>query len=288
MFDVAAGRDGLVAIGYAARPRMQATAWFSNDGSTWERAPLGDTGASRVNAVAWDGTSWVIVGEDRGDWDGTLEGLATASARAAAWTSPDGGTWTRVPDAPALEVGGFIDTLEDPTTGGMSDVVAGPGGIVAVGSVCHPRPAGCVPAAWTSPDGTTWQRSIGVPAIPGVLGTVATSGSGYVAAGPSLILASPDGRAWVRQPFDGPDLGTVTWMGDRYFATAVAGPRIAWASTDGSAWAAADVRGGPTADGTSVGDVWRLGATPQTAIWFGMSSDTGDPEAWVSGAGAGP
>ncbi len=137
MFDVAAGGPGIVAIGYAARPDMAATIWFSSDnGASWERAKIGDVGSTRVNAIAWDGRQFVMVGEDRSQWDGTLEGMDKASARAAVWTSTDGYNFTRVPHSAVLDVGEFMDTMEDPSTGGMNDVVAGPRGLVAVGSVC--------------------------------------------------------------------------------------------------------------------------------------------------------
>ena len=156
MFDVAAGTPGIVAIGYAARPDLQATTWFSPDGTSWERIPLaldtigadaGNTLPYRVHAVAWDGRSFVVVGEDRSDWQGFGSSIATAKARAAVWTSTDGRTWTRVPHAAVFDVGGFIDTTEDPESGGMRDVVAGPDGLVAVGSVCTSKPVGCEPAA---------------------------------------------------------------------------------------------------------------------------------------------
>ena len=49
MFDVAAGGPGVVAVGYAARPTLEATAWFSPDGVSWERFTLGDAGSTRVS-----------------------------------------------------------------------------------------------------------------------------------------------------------------------------------------------------------------------------------------------
>ena len=121
---------------------MAATIWFSSDnGASWERAKIGDVGSTRVNAIAWDGRQFVMVGEDRSQWDGTLDGMDKASARAAVWTSTDGYSFTRVPHSAILDVGEFIDTMEDPSTGGMNDVVAGPAGLVAVGSVCTAEPA---------------------------------------------------------------------------------------------------------------------------------------------------
>ena len=47
---------GFVAIGYAARPTMEATTWFSPDTVTWERIPLGDA-TSSARATPWPGTA---------------------------------------------------------------------------------------------------------------------------------------------------------------------------------------------------------------------------------------
>ena len=192
------------------------------------------------------------MGEDRSDWQGFGSSLATAKARAAVWTSTDGRTWTRVPHATVFDVGGFIDTTEDPESGGMRDVVAGPDGLVAVGSVCTSKPVGCEPAAWTSPDGTSWERVADVPALSGRLEAIAASDTGYVAVGdvgcdpshtsspPScagLVLTSTDGRVWVQQPFEGPAyLRTVTAIGDRFFATATIGPETVCMSATAQTW----------------------------------------------------
>ena len=303
MFDVAAGAPGIVAIGYAARPNLQAAAWFSPDGASWERITLGDVNSTRVNAVTWDGRSFVAVGEDRSQFT-DLKDLPTATARAAVWTSADGRTWTRVPHTTVLDVGGFIDTMEDPMTGGMRGVITGPAGLIAVGSVCQNNPAACQSAAWTSTDGTSWERVVGMPTLPGVLKAVATSGSGYVAVGaqscgstplsevagcPALILTSPDGQAWTRQPFEqSGDLRTITWVGDRYFATAPGGPGFLWTSTDGSTWVPAAVEGGPARPDLGFVVEWQLAATPEAAVWLGPAGMETAPAAWVSVGGTAP
>ena len=301
MFDVAAGGPGIVAIGYAARPDMQATIWFSPDGSSWQRIPLGGTATTRVHAVTWDGQNFVLVGEVRPAMASAAD-IATAKARAAVWTSPDGRTWTRVPDASALDAGGFIDTMEDPSSGGMADVIGGPGGLVAVGSVCRSNPSGCWPAAWTSSDGLTWARVAGVPAASGRLESVAASRAGYVAVGaqacsaaqvasggcPALILTSPDGATWTQQAFEQTGgLRTVTRIGDRLFATAPDGPVTLWTSTDGSTWTPGSASGGPPLDTSGNVAAWHLASTPYTAVWLGAQTTAEDPAAWVSG-GTGP
>ena len=300
MFDVAAGGPGIVAIGYAARPAMAATIWFSSDdGRSWERAKLGDVGSTRVNAVTWDGKKFVLVGEDRSNWNGDYSNLATATARAAVWTSTDGYNFSRVPHAKVLDVGGFIDTMEDPATGGMRDVMASPNGLVAVGSECSNKPVGCKPAAWTSADGTTWERAAGMPAVSGVLKAIAGSGTRFTAVGagtcdsspvaipqpcPALVLTSQDGMTWTRRPFEqSGDLRAITVIGGRYFATAPDGPETLWTSDDGSAWVRADVKGGPATAGLGNYAEWHFAATPDTAVWIGADPETNNTVAWVSG-----
>ena len=299
MFDVAAGEPGIVAIGYAARPDLQATVWFSPNGTSWERIPLGleppatsPSGllGARVSAVTWDGGQFVLVGEDRSGWNGDGATLAAAKARAAAWTSPDGRTWTRVPHNPVFEVGGFTDTMEDPSSGGMADVIAGPDGLIATGSVCNAKlVVGCQPAVWTSLDGTSWERMKGVPALSGSLRAIAASGTGYVAVGVGTVLTSRDGRTWVQQPVEPPnDFQTVTWIGDRFFATVLGGRETVWTSEDGSAWIPAVVDGGPTTDAKDASAKWHFAATPKVAVWIGMPTEAANPAAWVSVVGTAP
>ena len=301
MFDVATGTPGIVAIGYSARPDMQATAWFSADGRTWKRRLIGVPYASRVNAVTWTGRRFVIVGEDRSNLRSWRD-VATAKARAAVWTSLDGLTWTRVKHTKALNAGGFIDTMEDPFTGGMSDVVAGPHGLVAVGSACRTASKQCTAAAWTSRDGLSWKRVSDLPAVLGVAEAVAvadtSAGSTFVAVGrrscaetvlaelpdcTALVLTSPDALTWSRRSFSqGGDLRTITWIGDRFLATAPDGPVSVWASRQGVEWAPADVRGGPSIWTGSDYAGWRFAATARRAVWIGIPPEARAPQAWVS------
>ncbi|HEX5826171.1 MAG TPA: zf-HC2 domain-containing protein [Candidatus Limnocylindrales bacterium] len=298
MFDVAAGDPGIVAIGYAARPGMEATAWFSPDGASWERIPLGGESTTRVNAVAFDGRRFVIVGEDRSALSDAK--LATATARAAVWTSEDGRTWNPVPGAEVLDVGGFVDTLEDPWMGGMADVTAGPGGLVAVGSVCEHgmdasggRPLGCEAAVWRSLDGRSWERAVGVTEDQALINAVATSEDGYIAVGtslcgrgtcPGLVLTSPDAETWTTRSFPQPgEIGSVTSIGDRIFATTPFGEVQLWTSADGAAWEPADVEGGPTPVDPG-GDV-QLAAGDDAAVWIGTPGDGDRVVAWVSTEG---
>ena len=287
MFDVAAGDPGIVAIGYAARPDLAATIWFSSDnGASWERAKIGGAGSTRVNAVAWDGRSFIIVGEDRSQWDGTLEGMAKAKARAAVWTSTDGHNYTRVPHSEVFDVGDFIDTMEDPSTGGMNDVVAGPAGLVAVGSVCTAEPGGCKAVAWTSADGSSWElavamRAPGDVAFSSGLNGVAASESGYIAVGDDTMLMSADGRSWERRAQMG-RLSEVVTVGTRFFGTA--------RYDDGQDIAVFDSAGrlsfvdvGDPLPGTVYNPAeWHFAATQDVAVAVGPAVETDDPMAMVS------
>ena len=287
MFDVAAGGPGIVAIGYAARPDMAATIWFSSDnGASWERAKIGDVGSTRVNAIAWDGRQFVMVGEDRSQWDGTLAGMDKASARAAVWTSTDGYSFTRVPHSEIFDVGEFIDTMEDPSTGGMNDVVAGPAGLVAVGSVCTAEPGGCKAAAWTSADGSSWEREVAMRAPGDVafssgLNGVAASDSGYIAVSDDTVLMSADGRSWERRAQMG-RLSEVVTIGKRFFGT-VQGDgweEIAVFDSEGKL-SFVDV-GDPLPGSVYNPAEWHLAATPGIAVAVGPEVETDDPMAMVS------
>jgi hypothetical protein len=237
--------------------------------------------------VTWDGGQFVVVGEDRSDFNG--RNLAKAKVRAAVWTSADGRAWTRVPHTAALDVGKLVDTLEDPGSGGMSDVVMGPQGLIAVGSVCDGTPAGCTAAAWTSPDGHTWEPAPDHPAAHGALtSVVASTRAGYLAAGPTLCdgcqalaFTSADGRSWEPQSFDGRhDFTTITSINGMLFAIVPDQPTIVWASDDGQIWLQSSVTGGPTTGGGVT--EWQLAASPDTAVWLGSPSDSSQPAAWVS------
>lgn len=298
MIDVAAGGPGIVAVGYAARPELRPTAWFSADGITWERTVLDDTLFRRVSAVTSDGTRFVIVGQDR-DEATSAAAIKSAHGRAAVWTSTDGRSWTRVQD-PALAAGSLIDTMEDPASGGMSDIAAGPAGLVGVGSTCQPNPVGCSPAVWFSTDGTAWQRAT-LPTLGGGLGSVIATPTGYVATGgeacdtsarpsgacPGLVLTSADGRTWTRVPFpqDG-ELGTITAVGDRLFLTAQGATTGVWVSQDGTSWAPAAIQGGIAPTEPSPEAIrWRLAARDGVAVMFAPSWTASEPTAWVSPIG---
>jgi hypothetical protein len=141
MVSVTVGGPGLVAVGSVTgehRPNLyenvDAAVWTSPDGFTWSRVPhdeavfaaSGDEGdrEEQMLGVTAGGPGLVAVGFDSIDdcgWD------------SAVWTSPDGFTWSRVPDERNCENPGPYDR--------MLSVTVGRSGLVAVGEEHSPGAA---------------------------------------------------------------------------------------------------------------------------------------------------
>jgi len=128
---VVAGPTGLLALG----GRLDGTAGVvlgSTNGLDWSRAPTGELAfrGSDISVVdaAWARDRWVAVGH-------YLFGQQYGSA--VAWTSPDGRTWTRSPDATSFG------------QGEMASLVAAGSGVVAVGT--FGAPDNYIPTVWLSP-----------------------------------------------------------------------------------------------------------------------------------------
>jgi hypothetical protein len=117
MSAVAAGPSGLVAVG-ADSSKGAAAVWTSPDGITWSRvshdkAVLGGLGSQSMNSVTLGGPGLVAVGST---WMGGVPD-------AVVWTSPDGTTWSRVPDDESV----FGRAV-------MESVTSSGAGLVAVGA----------------------------------------------------------------------------------------------------------------------------------------------------------
>jgi hypothetical protein len=141
MVSVAAGGPGLVAVGsvtgeHQTGPyeKTDAAVWTSPDGFTWSRVPhdaavfatsgdLGDMHEQMLGVIA-GGPGLVAVGTDAGDQCGS---------DSAVWTSPDGFTWSRVPDLRISDCDGPYDR--------MLSVTVGTSGLVAVGQEAYPGAA---------------------------------------------------------------------------------------------------------------------------------------------------
>ena len=137
MASVTVGGPGLVAVGRTSAElpnlgrgrseRFDAAVWTSPDGLIWTRVPHDEevfarSGTANYNetmlSVVAGGPGLVAVGFDSDDqcgWD------------AAVWTSPDGFTWSRVPDNRGCGPWDGYDR--------MLGVTVGPAGLVAVGEV---------------------------------------------------------------------------------------------------------------------------------------------------------
>ena len=172
MLSVTAGGPGLVAVGMSGgmgpwdnNPGANAAVWTSVDGITWSRVPhdetvFGSGGNPSMLAVTAGGPGLVAVGAD----------YHPELAETPVWTSPDGITWTRVPD-------------DETVRGSMTSVAAGASGLVAVGL----DSSFSATAVWTSVDGITWSRVVDDDAVfgrwPDWVSKVTVGGPGFVAVG---------------------------------------------------------------------------------------------------------
>jgi hypothetical protein len=179
----------------------------SSDGIDWQRADLGGE-PEAVNDVARSGAGYVAVGSSL---------VGSMESKGAVWTSTDGLAWDRLPDDPVF------------ARASLYSVAAHDGLLVATGYASDPPGAGSLfarPSAWTSRDGTTWERSEVVdPTLPvrqtttgalegALMTSLARTEAGWLAAGTALtaeadaarfdaaIWTSADGETWQRVPHD--------------------------------------------------------------------------------------
>ncbi|WP_261559943.1 sialidase family protein [Frankia tisae] len=199
---LAVGADGVqVAVGRHASAAGAAgpagstpAAWSSADGRTWRTAAFrqpdgsgGGGGGGTMSAVTYlDGPGFVAVGSS------VIGGQDPATARPAVWTSHDGRHWAALGDAGGL-------------TGGITDVVAHRGELLAVGRADGPTGAGAV---WRSRDGTNWTKmdtsTLGGPTEQHVDQIVELADGTLLAAGSELagsatvtrLRRSSDGARW--------------------------------------------------------------------------------------------
>ncbi|HAX81064.1 MAG TPA: hypothetical protein DCY40_00655 [Actinobacteria bacterium] len=248
LHDAVVGGPGLVAVG--AKPATEdfdVIVWTSTDGDSWVEVP-DETGARSGSgdqaafSLAVGGPGLVAVGYE--EYEDEMDG--------AVWTSPDGITWTRVPDGLGVFGGPGDQRIFAVTVGGP--------GLVAVGEEFRDDALGI--AVWVSPDGFAWTR---VPDDAGVLsGLGEYSAFSVVAGGPGLVMVgrvsageigsdgaawwSTDGSTWVRGDPD----GALTGPGNQTLVSVVAAGNglvaagrddslgeedaAVWMSTDGITW----------------------------------------------------
>jgi hypothetical protein len=210
--------------------------WFSEDGVAWSRSAGAKDGPQQgeLRTVLATPSGFVAAGSDERD---------RLAPRAIVWTSTDGRSWKRVPDAPAF-AGARIEGL---TTGS--------GGVVAVGTAYQGAdPVGA--ASWRAGVGASWQRSADPDLRGGRMHAVSASAERLVAVGTdvaghrAMAWSSDDGLDWSVAP-DAPSLDNyglqiemrdVAHFDDRDVAVGhlVLGTQyptgLVWQSKDGSSW----------------------------------------------------
>jgi hypothetical protein len=199
---------------------------------TWEKVPFGATGfetGSFVGAIVQHGDELVAVG-------GVADQVVSVHGAAAAWVSPNGRTWQRVP------VPSGVSALES--------VVATPRGLYAIASAV---PSSTTEVVVHSDDGRAWE--IVSRAAPASITGLTAGGPGLVAVGyvsnggglaRSAIWASADGRTWTRAPGDTTvfPFGTVSGIAARGNELVAVGASddatrstsLVWTSEDGLHW----------------------------------------------------
>ncbi len=162
---VAAGPQGLVAVGASGGEGDNAAFWSSTDGKAWTRAANpADAAGANAFAVAVGGPGFVAVGRRGTD--------------AAVWTSTDGQTWTGISS----------DTFKG---GQMLAIASGPSEVVAVGY----GPDGAV--VWTSTDGSSWTRLSGGVFAGARAATVVAKGDRFLVGGSAATGSPAEAIVWV-------------------------------------------------------------------------------------------
>jgi hypothetical protein len=321
---VAAGAGGFAAVGSKT---VDAVVLVSSDGIVW--TPLSGDVFSLVNlrAVAADGGGFIAAGNQCGRGGGkcvgarilrSVDGRSFQDVRdlpaagldaeirtvavgssgyiAAGVTgycgpgdlgacgtflfSPDGVTWSA-----ASEVRQFDDSL-------VNAVVPVPGGpgFVAVGVAPGAKRA----VAWTSPNGTDWQRSPDSPAFDGGgMSAVISDGSGFLAVGwagsegaGAAVWTSAEGSTWARVP-DSPDMAGAEMQS----VVAVDGGFVAvgWGSTGAAAWTSPDGttwKSAPAADSFADVELVSLAQGEKLVVAVGPPTPSGNDTAiWTSPSG---
>ena len=210
---------------------------------------------------------------------------------AVTWTSTDRELWS-LAELPPGRTAAF----------GLA-IAAGSGRHVIVGRIGNDA------AAWSSPDGVTWQPADGgaafVEAPETRMTAVVSTPSGFVGGGWAGITnqpgsarfwTSPDGRSWERIA-DGPAfadgrVASIVKTADGLVAVGATGPvghatgSAVWRSTDGSTWAR--VAGSAALSAGSIAGVTAGGTGPDGAVGLvavGASLDSTKAMVWLSADG---
>jgi len=260
MVAIATGGPGLVAVGSASdtshhhntatseRHHVEALAWTSIDGTTWERIagqPGFEHGA--MQGVAWSRGVLVAVGYDDSDPAGAIT--------TRVWSSIDGSTWTVVPKT----------TIPADTR--LTRVLGTPAGFLASGIEVADDgiERGVVRR---SDDGAAWVRAVDPAAFDARLFAIFGIGDELVAIGekrgdylrinPPVLWRSGDGSRWESIPLaddafgrDVASLAAIVAGGPGYIAVGTVIDTLSpqdptatqvWPPTDGAIWTSPDLR----------------------------------------------
>jgi hypothetical protein len=248
--------------------------WRSTDGLRWTmEARAKSFDLAHLTGIATDGRTVIIAGSlmlDSTYYPGQID------PKGAVWTSEDGQTWTRTTGMPTFSnvvhaAGAYLGVTQEPIPdpvwrsvdgrtwtpaagpkelgpGTISDLIATPLGLIAVGSTETPAQATAV--SWRSLDGRSWTRSSVQASLVGAsMSRVAASGSMIVATGRGPDLArvwwSTDGLNWTADRDDvfGAPASSIDGLVSGSSGFVVSGtidqdspPFGVWASSDGRGW----------------------------------------------------
>ena len=176
-------------------------------GYRWSRVPHDAAvfGSAWMHSVIVGGPGLVAIG---------------SAGNAVVWTSVDGFTWLRVPHDEAV----FGNA-------GINSVAVGGPGLVAVGDI-NSGVDGEESAVWTSVDGLTWSRHVGV-FEGGDPGVVTAGAAGLVALGGDAVWTSVDGITWSRVAHDEAVFDLQLGDGNGVMSVVVGGPGLVAVGSEG-------------------------------------------------------
>ncbi len=230
LYSVASSSSLIVAVG------DNAGIYTSSSGTIWTKRPtnIPDNGIPSLQAAAWCGTKFFIVGSPGG-----------TNNNAAILSSPDGITWT------SHDSGVFTYLYGVACSGTQVVAVGGSGTILTSpdGNTWAQRDAGTPFALYTgiiwtgsqfiivsnpilsSSDGITWKQW---PGIPIYMSSVVWTGTQFNAVGSGFYMSS-DGISWTQQSSD--YANSIAWSGTQLVAVGgVSLKSAAYTSPDGATW----------------------------------------------------
>jgi hypothetical protein len=240
LFDMAAGPDGLIAVGQTMAGAVGV--WRSDDGTSWTPVAGAEFGQARGSeqgsaALAWE-HGFLVAGSGGDAW----------RPAARVWTSPDGQIWHEVQSKALKRAAPIVGFAVH-----RGRIVAvGGGGFDLVAWVSPAR--GAEPTAEPaldvdlSPPAALEPRARPVDVVAGngivlAVGDMSAGSADGVLSG-AAWLSEDDGRSWSAvdtDAFDGASLAAATWTGSSFVVAGSENKQdqiapLAWTSADGRHW----------------------------------------------------